>query len=78
MSSFVAGTIDILRFAFDRLLRAVYWTFHVLRLPNVNVVVPLRFASHARAGLEASCVAATKHECCSYMVQGIALCSTEP
>ena len=27
-------------------LRALDWLFHVLLLPNMNVVVPLRFASH--------------------------------
>ena len=40
-SLILAGKIVILRFELHRLLRAMYWTFHVLRLSNMNVVVPL-------------------------------------
>ena len=45
VSVFVARAIDILRFASHTLLRALDWTGHMLQLPNVNVVVPLCFAS---------------------------------
>ena len=36
---FVAGRVDILSSAFHGLLRPMDWTNHVLRLPNMNVVV---------------------------------------
>ena len=41
VSLFVAGTLVKLRFASHRLLGALRWTFHVLQLSNMNVVVTL-------------------------------------
>ena len=38
-----------LRFASHRLLNAMYWTAHMLRLPNMNVMVALCFALLLRA-----------------------------
>ncbi len=63
----VTGAIVILRFACHRLLRAMYWTFHVLRLSNMNVVstvfcIPRVAPCYV---LDISCVTTTKRECCS-------------
>ena len=52
-------------FASDRWPRAMYWTFHVLRLSKKNVLVPLRFACNV---LDVSYVANNTHKYCSSIV----------
>ena len=66
-SLFLAGAIFMVRFSSHRLLWAMYCTFHVLPLPNVNVIVPVCFASLSCSplgtGRDVSCVATIKHDC---------------
>lgn len=45
-SLFRAGTTVTLGFASPRLLRFMDWPFHLLQLPNMNVVVTSGFAVH--------------------------------